>query len=141
MSMKRLFFGWLSALIGLVSPSNANAGYSGLYVFGDSLSDSGNNAAILFPKLTPVPISGNTYTPIFPYASGRYTNGEVWAQTLASSFGLTADPWLLGGTDYAFGGARTGPLITIPPSLETQVAFFLIQHANVAPSDALYVVA
>ena len=85
--MRRLFFGWLLALICLTSPGDADAGFSGLYVFGDSLSDSGNNAAILFPNVTPVPISGNAFTPTFPYASGRYTNGEVWAQMLASSLG------------------------------------------------------
>jgi phospholipase/lecithinase/hemolysin len=141
MSVRRLFFGWLLALICLTSPGDADAGFSGLYVFGDSLSDSGNNAAILFPNVTPVPISGNAFTPTFPYASGRYTNGEVWAQMLASSLGLSADPWLRGGTDYAFGGARTGPLIAIPPSLETQLALFLIQYHGLAPSSALYVVA
>jgi hypothetical protein len=71
----------------------------------------------------------------------------VWAQTLASSLGLTANPSLLGGTDYAFGGATTGPLTLggllnpFPPSLETQAAFFLSQANDVAPSDALYVIA
>jgi phospholipase/lecithinase/hemolysin len=32
------------------------AGYSSLFVFGDSLSDSGNNAVALAPDITPVPI-------------------------------------------------------------------------------------
>jgi outer membrane lipase/esterase len=32
-------------------------------------------------------------------------------------------------------------LSPFPPTLETQVAFFLFQHGNVAPSNALYVVA
>jgi outer membrane lipase/esterase len=139
--VRRLFLGCLFALITLVSTSNADAGFSGLYVFGDSLSDSGNNAAILSPNVTPVPISGDSFTPIFPYASGRYTNAEVWPEMLASSLRLTADPWLRGGTDYAFGGARSGPLIAIPPSLETQVALFLIQYAGAAPRNALYMVA
>ncbi len=48
-----------------------------------------------------------------------------------------ANPSLLGGTDYAFGGARTGPLTPtplpggllspFPPSLETQVAFLFLR--------------
>jgi outer membrane lipase/esterase len=78
----------------------------------------------------------------------HYTNGEVWAQTLASLFGLNAKPSLLGGTDFAFGGAQTGPLGPIslsrgvvPPSLETQVALFLAQHSDVAPRTALYIIA
>jgi outer membrane lipase/esterase len=149
--MKRSLLGWLCVVICLVSPSGASAGYSNLFVFGDSLSDSGNNAVVLAPNVTPVPISGNSFIPTFPYASGHYTNGQVWAQDLALSLGLSANPSLLGGTDYAFGGARTGPLSPnalpggllnpFPPSLETQVAFFLLQFANVAPSTALYVVA
>src|ERR1700693_4280132 len=92
-------------------------------------------------------ISGNSFIPTFPYASGHYTNGQVWAQSFASAFGLSANPSVLGGTDYAFGGATTGTLSPgglfspFPPSLETQVAFFLSQHGNAAPSDALYVIA
>jgi outer membrane lipase/esterase len=138
---------WLVAIACIASMHGANAGYSSLFIFGDSLSDSGNNALVLAPNVTPVPISGNTFIPTFPYASGHYSNGPVWAQTLASALGLSALPSLLpGGTDYAFGGARTGPvsnnlLNPFPPSLETQTAFFLSQHGNVAPSSALYVVA
>jgi len=145
--VKRSIVCWLFALIYPAAACNAVAGYSSLYVFGDSLSDSGNNAVVLAPNVTPVPIPGNDFIPTFPYASGRYTNGEVWAQTLASPLGLAADPSLLGGTDYAFGGAQTGPLApiglpgTFPPSLETQVALFLAQHGNTAPSTALYIVA
>jgi outer membrane lipase/esterase len=119
-----------------------------MYVFGDSLSDSGNNAVALAPNVTPVPIPGNAFIPTYPYPSGRYTNGEVWAQTLAFLLGLNADPSLLGGTDFAFGGAQTGPVgpislsgATVPPSLETQVALFLAQHGDTAPSTALYIVA
>jgi outer membrane lipase/esterase len=105
--------------------------------------DTSSGTAFRIPatNVTPVPISGNSFIPFFPYASGRYTNAQVWAQILASSFGLSAEPSLLGGTDYAFGGARTGPVTDLlPPSIEAQVATFLSQHGGVAPSDALYVV-
>jgi outer membrane lipase/esterase len=74
---------------------------------------------------------------------------------VGSNAGLFArprrQPSLPGGTDYAFGGAQTGPLTPnalpgglldpFPPSLETQAAFFLSQHNDIAPSDALYVIA
>lgn len=150
-TLSRSRLGWLVALVCLVSPTNAFAGYSGLYIFGDSLSDSGNNAVVLAPNVTPVPISGNSFIPTYPYASGRYTNGQTWAQILASALGLNASPSLLGGTDYAFGGAQTGPatpnalpnglLIPFPPSLETQAAYFLSQHGNTASPNALYVIA
>lgn len=150
-TLSRSRFGWFFALVCLACPLDAVAGYSSLYIFGDSLSDSGNNAVVLAPNVTPIPISGNSFIPTYPYASGRYTNDQVWAQTLASSLGLNANPSLLGGTDYAFGGAPTGPLTPnalpggllnpFPPSLETQAAFFLSQHNDAAPSDALYVIA
>jgi outer membrane lipase/esterase len=138
------------ALVCVVAAPISRANYSNLFVFGDSLSDSGNIAALTANR-TPVPISGNGFIPTFPYASGHYTNGQVWAQDFASALGLSANPSLLGGTDYAFGGATTGPLSPnafpggllspLPPSLETQAAYFLFQHGGVAPSDALYVVA
>ena len=124
----------------LIPFSNALAGYSSLFVFGDSLSDSGNNAA-LTPNRTTVPISGNSFIPTDPYASGHYTNGQVWAQIVASSLGLSANPSLAGGTDYAYGGARTGT--TSPegaPSLEAQVGSFLSQYGPMIPGNALYVV-
>jgi outer membrane lipase/esterase len=148
--MKKSVLVLFAAFVFLLPLSAARAGYSNLFVFGDSLSDSGNNAIVLAPGVTPVPISGNDFVPTFPYASGHYTNDQVWAQLVASSLGLSAGPSLLGGTDYAFGGAETGPLTPnlfpggllnpFPPSLQTQAAFFLSQQGPVIPSNALYVV-
>ncbi len=141
--MKKSVLASVFAFVLVIPLSSALAGYSNLFVFGDSISDSGNNAIVLAPGVTPVPIPGNSFVPFFPYASGRYTNDQVWAQILASKFGLSANPWLAGGTDYAFGGAQTGPLVTPPgvsPSLETQTAFFLSQYGPAIPGDALYVV-
>ena len=125
----------------LIPVSTALAGYSSLFVFGDSLSDSGNNAIVL-KQVTPVPISGNSFIPTYPYASGHYTNDQVWAQIVASSLGLSANPSLAGGTDYAYGGARTGttPAGGFPPSLEVQVGSFLSQYGPTIPGNALYVV-
>jgi outer membrane lipase/esterase len=147
--MKRSVLASVFVLVLLIPGSAAFAGYSSLFVFGDSLSDSGNNA-FLTTSRTPVPISGNDFVATFPYTSGRYTNAQVWAEFLASSLGLSATASLTGGTDYAFGGATTGPLTPnpfpdgllnpFPPSLLTQVAFFLAQNGPMIPSDALYVV-
>jgi phospholipase/lecithinase/hemolysin len=138
--MKRSVLVSVVAFALLIPLSAARGGYSSLFVFGDSLSDSGNNFLALQRQVTPVPIPGNSFIPFFPYASGHYTNDQVWAQIVATSLDLSATPSLLGGTDYAFGGATTGPLNTIPPSLETQVALFLSQRGPTIPGDALYVV-
>jgi phospholipase/lecithinase/hemolysin len=52
-TLSRSRFGWFVALVCLVCPSNAFAGFSSLYIFGDSLSDSGNNAVVLAPNVNP----------------------------------------------------------------------------------------
>jgi len=87
-----LFFAIGVAQAGPVSP------YSAIYAFGDSLSD-----------------VGNAYTatlgaePAAPYANGQFSNGPVWVQDLATGLGLAPlKPSLLGGTDFAVGGAETG---------------------------------
>lgn len=125
---------------------------SQLVVFGDSLADSGNNAvffdAFVAPPGTPpgtlrtaTPIPAPNFIPTYPYASNRYSNGPVWVEQLASRLGLSAQPSLLGGTNYAFGGARTGPVeSSFPFSLRDQVAMFLGATGGIAPSSALYVV-
>lgn len=117
--------------------------YSNLYVFGDSLSDSGNNAALGAFDPGQV-VSGNTYLPSSTYASGApsptYSNGAVWATTFAANLGLSALPSLTGGTNYAFGGAQTSGG-GFPFSLTTQVGMYLGNSGNVADSNALYVLA
>ena len=119
--------------------------YSGLFIFGDSLSDSGNNAVWVGTNPTQV-ISGDDYFARIPYASGNYTNGLVWSQQLAYSMGLAATPSLLGGTNYAFGGAETGIDGVdgpggLPYSMTTQLNMYLGQTGGVASADALYIVA
>lgn len=136
----------------LVTSSLANAApYSAIYVFGDSLSDGGNNAAAfdaanapLPPGTvrTPAPFVGQGFIPSAPYASNRYSNGPVFVEYLAAALGNPLTPSLLGGTNYAYGGATTGPLnpAAFPPSLLSQVAAF-IAAPGPAPSTALYVIA
>jgi outer membrane lipase/esterase len=137
-------------LIATISPLASAGPFTGLVVFGDSLSDSGNNAFVfdnvLGPPLpagslrTPVPIPGPDFVPTYPYASGRYTNGPVWAELLASNLGLAAAPSMAGGSNFAFGGARLGPALgSFPYSLVEQTTMFLGQNGGRAPSGNLYV--
>ena len=122
--------------------------YSSLVIFGDSLSDSGNNSIAISNAIGgPIPgqtISGNGYVPSLPYnvaPFGTYSNGPVWATQFADMLGLSALPSLIpGGTNFAFGGATTSTGSPVP-SLMTQTAMFLGGTGGVAPSDALYVVA
>jgi phospholipase/lecithinase/hemolysin len=120
--------------------------FTSLYVFGDSLSDNGNNAIKLGTRPNQV-ITGNSYIPTFPYASGDYSNGPVWVSAFAAGLGLSsyATASLAGGGDYAYGGALTtvdgnGGKIKFPPSATTQVNTYLAGQTSL-PASALYVVA
>jgi outer membrane lipase/esterase len=116
--------------------------FTSLVVFGDSLSDDGNNALVIGTQaLQPIT---NSYVPIFPYATGVYSNGSVWATDAASMLGVPltpSGPLGTGGTDFAYGGATTGPLVSsFPFSLLTQASQYLTLNGNVASPNALYVV-
>ncbi len=133
--------------------------YSSLFVFGDSLSDPGNNAALLFnppfsnppfslTPTTPAQITSNAFVATLPYASFTYSNGPIWAQLLAPKLGagVTANPSLLGGTNFASGGAETSQQFAVPGfpglttfSLQSQLKAYLALSGNVAAGNALYV--
>jgi outer membrane lipase/esterase len=129
----------------LLLPTQSLA-YSKVYVFGDSLSDSGNNSLAGAFDPTQV-ISGNSYLPTLTYAPaggypfGTYTNGPVWATTFAAALGLSAMPSLAGGTNYAFGGAHTSLAAPGPVSMFAQLGMFMTNTSGLADGDALYVVA
>jgi len=134
----------------LVSASMTASAYSSLVVFGDSLSDSGNNEAFFtsqgYGALGDSQIViNNTYIPKFTYASGVYSNGPVWASQLANSLGITgfAPSWL-GGTNYAYGGARTYDDPEVIAGLVKQKDQYLAKLAltgSTADATGLYVVA
>jgi phospholipase/lecithinase/hemolysin len=106
--------------------------YSAIYAFGDSLSDSGNVRAA----------TGGT-TPASPYFDGRFSNGPVWVEDLATHLGLAAPkPSLTGGTDFAYGGAESGTTSVhgeTPIDLSGQLLQFKAQVTTPDP-NALYTV-
>jgi outer membrane lipase/esterase len=132
----------LAAITSLVAEAGP---YSSLVVFGDSLSDNGNNAVAGLYDPSQV-ITGNSYIPSSTYAPAHtYSNGPVWASDFAALIGLPLAPSLLGGGDFAFGGATTGTPGSgpggFPYSLRTQADQYLGSTGNVASASALYVVA
>lgn len=156
--LKGLFsVGAIALTVAAAAPANAMPVpmplYGGLVIFGDSLSDSGNNflAATTPPlgspsNITPASAITNsfvpsfTYAPAAPYPFGVYSNGPVWATPFAASLGLSALPSLAGGGNFAFGGATTGAG-SPTPSLTDQMGMFLKDTRNVAHGNYLYVVA
>lgn len=135
--------------LGTLASVPAQAGpFGSMFVFGDSLSDNGNNAIAGLYDPAQV-VTGNSYIPSSTYASAApfptYSNGPVWANYYASMIGVSLVPSLAGGGDYAFGGATTGTPGPgpggFPYSLRTQTDMYLAHTGGVASADALYVVA
>lgn len=106
-------------LIASLSPAVADdASISELVVFGDSLSDTGNVYWATGFQLPPSPL----------YFEGRFSNGPVWHEVLAEWLGVApAAPNLIGGTNYAWGGAETGSGISLfgTPNLGDQIGMYL----------------
>jgi phospholipase/lecithinase/hemolysin len=137
---RRLIAAATAVLFSGLPASAATSPYSAIYSFGDSLSDVGNLYA-----LSSNPVYGIPHQPLWPYSEGRFSNGAVWVQDLSAGLGLgPVTPSLLGGNDYAFGGATTGTtdahtatLIDLPTQI-AEFGAFLTLHPTVNPSTALY---
>ncbi len=122
----------LPTLLLLCGSVAVQAQYTKIVVFGDSLSDTGNDAVLSYEKYL-VAVPG----PAADYTLGRFTDGPdtlppaeryfgVWVEQMAEA--LPAHPSvvasLLGGTNYAYGYAKTG-------SGTSELTF--------GPGDALYI--
>jgi phospholipase/lecithinase/hemolysin len=126
----------------------AQSRFSGIVVFGTSLSDPGNAFVILGDASTPPDFTLNPLLiPSAPYARGghHFSNGATWVEQFARSVGLgdsvkaalaTTDP---GVTNYAVGAARAYN-DGLNFNLTRQVDAFLERSGGVASSDALYVI-
>lgn len=104
-----------------------------LLVFGDSLSDVGNAWRLLGDGAVPSP----------PHWRGRRCNGPLWVEILAERLGWPPlEPSLAGGTDHAYGGARSGAGLSPKgvPNLLEQVDRFLVTHAGGPLEDGALVV-
>ncbi|MBD2072378.1 SGNH/GDSL hydrolase family protein [Phormidium sp. FACHB-592] len=94
-----------------------------LYVFGDSLSDTG----------TVFRATGGLYPSHPPYFQGRYSNGRVWVEYLAEQFAVKHV------NNFACGGATTGGSDGgLVPGLLSQVQTFTQTHTSSHP-DTLYI--
>lgn len=122
----------LAAPIVIFQTANAST-FTSLVIFGDSLSDIGNIASSSFD--------------IYPgkyYYEDRFSNGAVWVESLATGLGLPATKrsTLLGGDNFAYGGARTSGTGGIEGiairDVDEQVTQYL--GARIIDPTALYVV-
>ena len=136
--MVRLWVFSTCLLLACASPPAAIS-YSAVYAFGDSLVDSGNTQKVAegfaVPR-DPAPVA-------LGYFDGRFSNGPVYSDLLHDHFvGGNMVESTLGGTNYAFGGARgqdNSPRDPIP-DLGAQVALYLEDVGGVADPTALYLI-
>jgi outer membrane lipase/esterase len=135
------------AVVMLVVPTcGYPATFGKLYVVGDSLSDQGNLFAATAPLVGPL----NALPASDHYFAGRFSNGPVYTDFISQSLGLPLTPSLLGGNNFAFGGARTtyntveqvvgGPFPNglFPWSLNAEVAAF--KSRGIHDTTGLYIV-
>ncbi len=111
-------------LVLLLANAAAGGPFRDLVVFGDSFSDTGNAASTSFGLL-----------PGSAYYEGRFTNGPVYAELLATSLGLRPlEPSGAGGNNFAYAAARTsgtgGLLGFFVEDLDEQVDDFLSRAAG-----------
>ena len=122
----------LMLVVPITSRAASHPPFDAIYVFGDSYCDVGNIFA-----------ATKGAVPAAPYYNGRFSNGPIWIDHLAGTYGLKITPSLTGGTDYAFGGAEV--TASVPegafsiPSIPQQVALYLSQHNFKADPKALYI--
>ncbi len=121
---------WVILIAGCaISPISFAASFTHLFIFGDSLSDTGNRASTSLPF-------------VWPYYKNRVSNGPVAVDQLGARLSLPVDASLhlvgqSGGTNYAVAGAIARGTGSI--DLDRQVDAFLARFTNQAPTDALYV--
>jgi phospholipase/lecithinase/hemolysin len=139
-------------LLSFMLPLKASAAsFSNFYVFGDSLSDTGNvfaaSGGLVAPK-TAIPQDP-------PYFQGRFSNGQVWVDYLGDQLGLNPTPYFTlnptipnQGINFAVGGANSGqgnaivPDVPLPGVLE-QVGLLtlpIFQANQKLDPNALYAV-
>lgn len=128
-SMKALASIVFIILATLLCPSGASA-FNEMIVFGDSLSDSGNDYSA----------SGGNI-PASPYYDGRFSNGPNYADDLAADLGLQLDASLQGGANFAYGGATAGGSSAGGLQFQLDSFFFEVTLGIIDPDEnALYIV-
>lgn len=112
---------------------NEFSGVNGIISFGDSLTDAGNVFATS-GGTSPLPAfyTDGTHT-------GRFTDGLSWVDYSAQQLSMALPgPSVLGGTNYAWGGAMTGSGLSAlsTPNVGSQILQFQVDRGSV-PANSL----
>jgi len=90
----RVIFLALTFFVVTAATSASAITISGLYAFGDSLTDTGN-LSVLSPGSCP---------PSPPYSGCKFSNGPLWIENLGDDLGFAVSLGFLGGNNYAVAG-------------------------------------
>ncbi len=144
--MKRRLTSFVAGLAFFLATANAWAmAFTGLYSFGDSLSDSGNSASSVLSiyKL----LGGcDPYHPCPPYYEGRYSNGPVAVEYLAASiapasfYNFAVAGATSGIGNYGDGGTAIAAGAFGLPGMTQEVGYYLSLSGGMADPNALYFV-
>lgn len=129
----------VAAALAAAAPASQAAQFSGVYVFGDSLSDAG----FYRPFLTGLGLPSSLVSTL-----GRFTTnpGPVWSEIVTQYYGYTPAPSNAGGNIFAQGGARVAlDSAATPPGfaqrpVSTQITEYLTRSGGSADPNALYAV-
>ncbi|HXC99790.1 MAG TPA: SGNH/GDSL hydrolase family protein [Verrucomicrobiae bacterium] len=103
-------------LLALLFAATTGRSFTALYVFGDSLSDTGRN-----------PPSGTNAS---NYFNGRFCNGPLWVEYLSTNLGLPYNP----SNNFAISGSTTSDLLTqiagLPASSNLSSGLFTVVSAG-----------
>ena len=144
---RKLIVACMLALLAAASTAAAQSSFTGIVVFGTSLSDPGNAFALNGEAGTPHDFLMNPLLiPSAPYAKGghHFSNGATWIEQYAKTVGLAGSvrPGLASNgsaTNFAVGAARAYN-DGINFNLTRQVDTFLERSGGIAAADALYVI-
>ncbi len=144
---RKLIVACMLALLAAPSTAAAQSSFSGIVVFGTSLSDPGNAFALNGAAGTPHDFLMNPLLiPSAPYAKGghHFSNGATWIEQYARTVGLAGSVRAAlasngSATNFAVGGARAYN-DGINFNLSRQVDTFLERSGGIAAPDALYVI-
>jgi outer membrane lipase/esterase len=137
---KRVIPALVASAMFMSAPAAQAVQFSGVYVFGDSLSDAG----YFRPFLSAIGLPAATVA-----GMGRFTTnpGPVWSELIATYYGGNPNPSNAGGGIYAQGGARvavdsasTPPVAASQRPVSTQITEYLASHGGNADRNALYAV-
>ncbi len=150
--MKRAFAAAGCVLFSFMLSPKAMAGnFSQFYVFGDSLSDTGN----LFNGTGGLVSPATATPPSPPYAPGRFSNRDIWVDFVGDEIGLTPTTFIppqatipTQGVNFAISGSSSGLDNALAPDLGLpgvlgQVSLFtqnLQANNQQADPNALYTV-